>query len=102
MNKVVATRSHHQNPAGGKLLREGRTVSDDGQRRRASSSIMVGVNRPTIWSMIRKVVSPIKPPQLTHEGGLGFSESRLCDARGASEPRRNRTIPLSGDKPELF
>ena len=25
----------HQNPAGGKLLREGRTVSDDGQRRRA-------------------------------------------------------------------
>jgi hypothetical protein len=29
----------------------------------------------------------------THEGGLGFSESFLCDARGAGEPRRNRTIP---------
>src|SRR5262245_60170429 len=26
----------------------------------------------------------------THEGGLEFSESRLCDARGAGEPRRNR------------
>jgi hypothetical protein len=29
----------------------------------------------------------------THEGGLGFSESFLCDALGAGEPRRNRTIP---------
>src|SRR5262249_8245724 len=28
----------------------------------------------------------------THEGGLEFSESRLCGARGAGEPRGNRTI----------
>ena len=72
---------------------------------------MVGVNRPTIWSMIRKVVSPIKPPQRRTKAAWGLanlgsamravlaSRAGIDDSAvpatnlNCSESRRGRTAP---------
>jgi len=63
---------------------------------------MVGVNRPTIWSMIRKVVSPIKPPQRRTKAAwgsanLGFATRAVLASRAGIGRFRG-----SGDEPESF